>query len=67
MLSDQSTTNACGFILTVALLFDTFVVNTVLVPAILSMGDRIAWYPAEMPHDKLKSLDCGEFPVDNDN
>lgn len=45
LLSDQATMNACGFILTTALILDTFVVNTVLVPALISIGDKVAWYP----------------------
>lgn len=32
LLSDQLLINACGFILTIALLLDTFLVNTILVP-----------------------------------
>lgn len=63
MLSDQMMINACGFILTLALLLDTFVVNTTLVPALISIGDRVAWFPAQMPHDNLKTLEnCDEFP-----
>jgi len=63
LLSDQAIMNACGFILTCAILFDTFVVNTVLVPAIISLGDKVAWFPTRMPHENLKGLDCGEFPL----
>jgi uncharacterized membrane protein YdfJ with MMPL/SSD domain len=64
LFSDQSTINACGFILTVALILDTFVVNTVLVPALISLGDKVAWYPAQMPMHNLKTLSgCGEFPI----
>jgi len=63
LLSDQLMINACGFTLTTALLLDTFLVNTVLVPALLSIGDRIAWWPVKMPMNNLKTLDnCDEFP-----
>jgi len=63
LLSDQTATDACGLILTVGILLDTFVVNTVLVPAIISLGDKVAWYPTQMPMTNLKGLDCGEFPL----
>jgi len=65
LLSDQLTINMCGFILTLALLLDTFVVNTVLVPALISVGDGVAWWPVRMPRVGLKTLeDEGEFPQD---
>lgn len=65
LLSDQLMINSAGFVLTVALLLDTFVVNTTLVPALISIGDRVAWFPARMPMENLKTLDnCNEFPRD---
>ena len=65
LLSDQLIINACGFILTLALLFDTFIVNTILVPALISMGDWIMWWPVRMPMHDLKTLhNYAEFPQD---
>ncbi|KAH9255806.1 hypothetical protein BASA81_006207 [Batrachochytrium salamandrivorans] len=65
LLSDQLMINSAGFVLTIALLLDTFVVNTTLVPALISIGDKVAWFPAKMPMENLKTLDnCNEFPKD---
>jgi uncharacterized membrane protein YdfJ with MMPL/SSD domain len=55
--------NQVGWLLMTAVLFDTFVVNTILVPALLSFGDRIAWAPTKMPMGPgLVTLRDPEFP-----
>lgn len=61
MLSDESALDIGGFMLSTAVLFDTFVVNTVLVPALMSLGDRIAWWPMKVEFEGLKTLDDPEF------
>ena len=61
MLSNESALDIGGFMLSVAVLFDTFVVNTVLVPALMSLGDSIAWWPRKMEFEGLKTLDDPEF------
>ena len=64
LFSDQPVINACGFILFWALLLDTFLVNTCLVPALVSIGDKFVWFPVKMPMIDLKTLDnCDEFPT----
>ncbi|GBG26704.1 MmpL efflux pump, putative [Hondaea fermentalgiana] len=62
LLSDQSVTNQAGFLLSTSILVDTFVVNTILVPALISVGDKFAWRPMRMPFDSLVSLRANEFP-----
>jgi len=34
-------------------LFDTFVVRTVLVPAVLTLAARVNWWPRKVPQGKL--------------
>lgn len=64
LLSTQNVINQAGFLLSTSILVDTFVVNTLLVPALISMGDKFAWQPMEMPYDRLVSLRANEFPQD---
>eukprot|EP00510_Aplanochytrium_minuta_P005889 CAMPEP_0184026190 /NCGR_PEP_ID=MMETSP0954-20121128/13347_1 /TAXON_ID=627963 /ORGANISM="Aplanochytrium sp, Strain PBS07" /LENGTH=311 /DNA_ID=CAMNT_0026310295 /DNA_START=180 /DNA_END=1115 /DNA_ORIENTATION=+ len=61
LFANQATMNLSGFILGLAVLLDTFVVNTLLVPALMSLGDRVAWYPVRMPMENLITLDSTEF------
>ena len=38
-----------GFILTFAVLVDTFIIRTILVPAIMSIADKWNWWPGKKP------------------
>mmetsp|Transcript_20768 Transcript_20768/g.52657 ORF Transcript_20768/g.52657 Transcript_20768/m.52657 type:complete len:97 (-) Transcript_20768:91-381(-) len=65
LLSSQGAINSCGWLLLTAVLLDTFVVNTVLVPALMSIGDKVAWWPTKMPMEGLITLDHPEFGGDD--
>ncbi len=41
-----------GFILTVAVLVDTYFVRTILVPAIMSLAERHNWWPTKPPYQQ---------------
>lgn len=41
--------NEFGFILTLAVLIDTFIIRTILVPAIMSLASRWNWWPRKLP------------------
>jgi len=61
LLSNQSTMDVSGWLLATAVLLDTFVVNTILVPALMSLGDNIAWWPRKVPMNNLVTLEDSEF------
>eukprot|EP00516_Mucochytrium_quahogii_P007609 CAMPEP_0203750330 /NCGR_PEP_ID=MMETSP0098-20131031/4572_1 /ASSEMBLY_ACC=CAM_ASM_000208 /TAXON_ID=96639 /ORGANISM=" , Strain NY0313808BC1" /LENGTH=891 /DNA_ID=CAMNT_0050639563 /DNA_START=106 /DNA_END=2781 /DNA_ORIENTATION=- len=61
LFSDQPLVNHAGFLLSMTILVDTFIVNSILVPALISIGDRIAWMPTKMPMHHLITLDSPEF------
>lgn len=61
--SDKLLFQQFGVLLIVSVLFDTFVVRTVLVPALMLIAQGWNWWPREMPpaiHDVLE----GEFESD---
>ena len=45
LLSSTQVLNVLGFFLVAAVLFDTFVVRTLLVPAVMSLIGRYNWWP----------------------
>lgn len=49
MFSNIPCMNQFGFILTFAVLIDTFIIRTALVPAILSMAGPLNWWPGGVP------------------
>jgi len=61
MLSDQTLLNQCGWLLSTSIIIDTLIVNTILVPALVSLGDGVAWQPAKMPLRNLVTLESPEF------
>ena len=62
LIGDSGVVNECGFLLCLGVLLDTFVVNTMLVPSLLSFWDHVAWWPTRMPKEDLKDLTALEFP-----
>lgn len=63
MLSSTMVLCQFGFLLAGSVLFDTFVVRTLLVPAVLVLAGPVNWYPMRMPdvaadkHDDLVLAD----------
>jgi len=54
MFSQTDTVNQIGWILFSSVLFDTFVVRTVLVPAVLMLAGPVNWWPRKVPKEGLK-------------
>ena len=50
---DSMAARQTGFILVTSVLFDTFVVRTLLVPAVMSMTDCCGWWPGKVPFQNL--------------
>jgi uncharacterized membrane protein YdfJ with MMPL/SSD domain len=50
MLSSLQIIVQAGFILTFAVLVDTFVIRTILVPAIMSIAEKWNWWPGKVPN-----------------
>ena len=48
--------NEFGFVMIVGVLLDTFVVRTVVVPCVLSLGGWLNWWPRKMPRAAGESL-----------
>ncbi|MHA1303148.1 MAG: MMPL family transporter [Candidatus Heimdallarchaeaceae archaeon] len=49
MMSTEMVLNQFGFILCFAVLVDTFIIRTILVPAIMSLAEKWNWWPGKMP------------------
>jgi len=65
LLSSETAVNQFGFLLLFGVLFDTFVVQALLFPAIISLNfGRLAWWPRRMPEHDLVTLDDDEFTRD---
>jgi uncharacterized membrane protein YdfJ with MMPL/SSD domain len=63
LFMDSMAARQMGFILVSSVLFDTFVVRTLLVPAVMSMTDCFGWWPGKVPRRNLTD-DAGR-PVDD--
>ncbi|MHA1828838.1 MAG: MMPL family transporter, partial [Candidatus Heimdallarchaeaceae archaeon] len=49
MFSNVWVLNEFGFILTIAVILDTFVIRTILVPAIMYIAQKWNWWPSKKP------------------
>ena len=49
LASTETQLNQFGFLLTVSVLLDTFVIRTVFVPALMLKASRYNWWPRKMP------------------
>jgi len=52
LLGSMAINNQMGFIFVFSIVVDTFVVRTVLVPAMLSLNPRLNYWPSTMPEAK---------------
>lgn len=57
LLCDSIAVNQMSWILTTSVLFDTFVVQMIAVPAIMSLADNLSWWPYPVPTENLISLE----------
>ena len=53
LFAESLTLNQSGWILASGTLIDTFIVRSLLVPSLLSLADRAAWWPSCPPSDDL--------------
>eukprot|EP00928_Gymnodinium_smaydae_P053115 TRINITY_DN37186_c0_g1_i1.p1 TRINITY_DN37186_c0_g1~~TRINITY_DN37186_c0_g1_i1.p1 ORF type:complete len:1211 (-),score=220.49 TRINITY_DN37186_c0_g1_i1:82-3714(-) len=56
MLASMPVTNQIGFIFVFSIVVDTFVVRTILVPAMLSLNPVLNYWPTKMPPAKYRWL-----------
>jgi len=64
LLSEEMVLNQYGFMLAFAVLCDTFIVRTLLVPAIMNLLGPINWWPGKMPEPTKDMLCQDEEPED---
>mmetsp|Transcript_9791 Transcript_9791/g.17871 ORF Transcript_9791/g.17871 Transcript_9791/m.17871 type:complete len:907 (+) Transcript_9791:219-2939(+) len=60
LFSTTDALNQIGWILFSSVLFDTFVVRTILVPAVISLAGNANWWPRKIPMAGLKD-EFGDF------
>eukprot|EP00051_Salpingoeca_urceolata_P014586 m.186049 g.186049 ORF g.186049 m.186049 type:complete len:899 (-) comp18128_c0_seq3:143-2839(-) len=63
IFSNEQGLNEVSFYLTLAVLFDTFVIRTILVPATMKPMGRFNWWPTRMPEPKWLGPDEGASQV----
>ncbi|KAH9258131.1 hypothetical protein BASA81_003694 [Batrachochytrium salamandrivorans] len=61
LLSDETAVDHFGFLMCTAVLVDTFVVQTFLIPPIVSLGDTFAFWPRRVPQQDLITMEDDEF------
>mmetsp|Transcript_13843 Transcript_13843/g.15778 ORF Transcript_13843/g.15778 Transcript_13843/m.15778 type:complete len:138 (+) Transcript_13843:3-416(+) len=64
LLSSSLAVNQMSWLLTTSVLFDTFIVQMIAVPAIMSLADWLSWWPGKVPTGNLVTL---EEEVENHN
>lgn len=65
LFSDKLVFQQFGLLLIVSVLFDTFVVRTVLVPALMLIAEDFNWWPRQMPIPRFDSLE-GEIDAEEE-
>lgn len=60
MLSKEMVLNQFGFMLCFAVIVDTFVIRTILVPAIMSLAQKWNWWPSKLPKEEKDELFFGD-------
>lgn len=65
LLGSMPITNQMGFVLVFSIVVDTFVVRSILVPAMLSLGPVLNYWPSRMPEPKYTWL--GSRPAQNNS
>merc|ERR1712176_125869 len=61
LLGSVPVTNQMGFIFVFSICVDTFIVRTILVPALLSLQGNLTYCPSNMPEPKYVWLDDGDM------
>lgn len=57
MISSITAVNQTSFILATSVLFDAFIVQSIVVPCILSIADSNAWWPMIPPTENTISIE----------
>ena len=57
MLSKEMVLNQFGFMLCIAVLIDTFIIRTILVPAIMAVAAKWNWWPKKVPEPTRTEMD----------
>ncbi len=57
LFSREMVLNQFGFMLCIAVLIDTFIIRTILVPAIMSLASKWNWWPKKVPEPTKTDMD----------
>merc|ERR1712113_694437 len=63
LFAESSCLNEGGWLLATGVLIDTFVVRTLLVPALFSFADTTIWWPSQPPSENLFN-EFGQLEID---